>query len=151
LNDSNVSWNEALPEVGRFVREQRISELPLDWASLSDPALIVPEARPWDCQSPGDSERGRWVAVAAVSILENHNCAYLLDYPHRGLAGGSFYVFHLPESPPPAPSVRKFMWGIPFDFRGWAIPVERHPEQLQAAIETLTRAFRQVSQNPAPK
>jgi hypothetical protein len=71
LNDSNVSWNEGLPEVERFARQQQLTEIRLDWASLSDPALVVPGAQIWDCQAPADRDAGQWVAVTAVSILEN--------------------------------------------------------------------------------
>lgn len=151
LNDSNVSWNEALPEVERFVRAQHLTAIDLDWASLSDPALIVPEARTWDCQAPTPNDAGQWVAVAALSILENHNCGYLQQYPHQQLAGGSFYVFKLPNPiPPPAasggpppPSERKIMWGTPFDLRDWAINAERHPDNLRAEMQLLMKKFQE--------
>jgi Dolichyl-phosphate-mannose-protein mannosyltransferase len=159
LNDSNVSWNEGLPAVARFVQQQQIREIELDWASLSDPALVVPEARIWDCQNPTDHDAGQWVAVAAVSILENHNCRYLQQYPHRQLAGGAFYVFKLPAPiPPPGaaggpPSVseRRIMWGMPFDLRAWAVNVERHPERLAVEMQLLMRKFQQQAQQQAGK
>jgi Dolichyl-phosphate-mannose-protein mannosyltransferase len=158
LNDSNVSWNEALPAVERFVREQHLAAINLDWASLSDPALIVPEARPWDCQAPAAEDAGHWVAVAAVSILENHNCGYLQQYPQRQLAGGSFYVFKLPSpipppgtpGGPPPPSERRIMWGLPFDLRAWGLNIERHPEQLVPQLQVMMRQF-QRSQPAATK
>ena len=156
LNDSNVSWNEALPELARFVREQHLTRIDLDWASLSDPALVVPEAQPWDCQAPAAEDAGQWVAVTAVSILENHNCGYLQEYPHQQLAGGSFYVFKLP-SPIPAPGApggpplseqRRIMWGIPFDLRAFALNVERRPYQLPAEMQALMQRFQQQA-NPS--
>ena len=159
LNDSNVSWNEALPEVARFVQQQGMREIELDWASASDPALVVPAARSWDCQVPTDHDAGQWVAVAAVSILENHNCAYLQQYPHRQLAGGSFYVFKLPVrlpaagtpgGPPPA-SQRRIMWGLPFDMRSWTINVERHPERLDVEMKALMKQFQNSAQKEASK
>lgn len=145
LNDSNVSWNESLPEVERFVQDEHLSEIKLDWASLSDPTPVVPEARPWDCQAPTTSDERHWVAVAAVSILENHNCAYLQQYPHRQLAGGSFYVFRMPapipaagtRGGPPVETERRIMWGMPLDLRAWAVNVERHPEQLPDEMRIL--------------
>ncbi|HEY7306853.1 MAG TPA: glycosyltransferase family 39 protein [Bryobacteraceae bacterium] len=151
LNDSNVSWNEGLPQVARFAREQRMSEIALDWASISDPNLIVPAARSWDCQTPAERDAGQWVVVAAVSILENHNCEYLQQYPHRQLAGGSFYAFKLPApipaagtpGGPPPPSKHKMMWGIPFDFRTWAVNAERHPERLPVELQALMQKFQQ--------
>jgi len=148
LNDSNVSWNESLPDVERFVREQHLPEIALDWASLSDPAVIVPEARVWDCQNPSEADAGQWVAVASVSILENHNCGYLQQYPHR-LLGGGFYAFKLPSPIPPAgspggpplPSESRVMWGLPMDFRGWAVNIERHPEHL---VEETNRMIQRM-------
>jgi 4-amino-4-deoxy-L-arabinose transferase-like glycosyltransferase len=156
LNDSNVSWNEALPELERFVRGQHLAAIGLDWASLSDPAVIVPEARAWDCQAPAAGDAGQWVAVAAVSILENHNCGYLQRYPRRQLAGGSFYVFKLPApippdgapGGPPPPSARRIMWGTPFDLRAWSLNAERHPDQLVPAMHELMRRFQQQANKP---
>jgi hypothetical protein len=156
LNDSNVSWNEALPTVADFTRTHHLARLPLDWASLSDPALIVPEAQPWDCQSPSAADAGQWVVVAAVSIIENHNCAYLLRYPQEALAGGSMYAFQLPQllpppgapGGPPPPSARKLMWGVSFDLRAFALDAERHPDALPAKIHAIMRQFQQQN---APK
>jgi hypothetical protein len=153
LNDSNVTWNEGLPEVERFVRQQGLTEIELDWASLSDAALIVPEAQTWDCQAPTDRDAGRWVAVTAVSILENHNCGYLQQYPHQQLAGGAFYVFKLPKpipaegtpGGPPLASERRLMWGMPMDLRGWTVNVERHPERLPEEMRALMEKFQQQS------
>lgn len=154
LNDSNVSWNEGLPAVERFARERGISEIELDWASLSDPALVVQEAQMWDCQAPTERDAGHWVAVAAVSIRENHNCGYLERYPHQELAGGSFYAFQFPApipasgrpGGPPAASERRIMWGMPFDFRAWAINIERHPETLPVEMQKLIEKFQQQNQ-----
>lgn len=159
VNDSNVTWNEGLPDVERFVEQQHLTAIELDWASVSDPALIVPKAQIWDCQIPTDHDAGQWVAVAAVSILENHNCGYLLQYPHQQLAGGAFYAFKLPAripSPgtpggPPATSERKIMWGMPFDLRAWAINVERNPEQLPAQMQAVMQKFQQQAQNKSAK
>ena len=157
VNDSNVTWNEALPEVERFVREQRLTEIEVDWLSLADASLVVPEAQIWDCQVPTERDAGHWVAVSAVCILENHNCGYLQQYPHRQLAGGAFYLFKLPapipaagtSGGPPAESQRKIIFGLPFDLRAWAVNIERHPERLPAEMQALMQKFQQQSQRPA--
>jgi dolichyl-phosphate-mannose-protein mannosyltransferase len=154
LNDSNVSWNEGLPDVARFAKQQRMAHIELDWASLSDPALVVPEAQIWDCQTPTDHDGGQWVVVAAVSILENHNCGYLQKYPHRQLAGGAFYAFKLPTTipsagtpgGPPLPPERRIMWDMPFDLRAWAVNAERHPEQLPVEMQSLMQKFQRRPQ-----
>jgi hypothetical protein len=154
LNDSNVTWNEGLPEVERFVREKHLTEIRLDYAALADPALVVPEARIWDCQAPTDSDAGQWAVVSAVSILENHNCGYLRQYPHRALAGGAFYAFQMPApipsagtpGGPPVASKRELMWGLPFDLRGWAVNVQRHPERLPSEMQDLMQKFQRPAQ-----
>jgi hypothetical protein len=155
LNDCNVSWNDGLPEVERFAEEHRLTDIPLDWASLTDPTQVVPQARDWDCQEPSERDAGQWVAVAAVSILENHNCGYLQQYPHRKLAGGSFYVFQLPSpipqpsqpGGPPVPEERKLLWGMPIDIRSFAVTVERHPERMAADMETMGKKMQQMMQD----
>jgi len=149
VNDSNVSWNEALPEIGRFAREHGMREIALDWFAFSDPALVVPEARPWSCEAPAESDGGKWVAVSAVAILETHNCGYLQQYPHQALAGGSFYVFRLPPrlpragepGGPPLPSEYRNTWGMPVDYRAWTLQAERHPEGLSQQMQILMRQF----------
>jgi Dolichyl-phosphate-mannose-protein mannosyltransferase len=155
LNDCNVSWNNGLPDVERFVQEHHLSDIALDWASLTDPTLVVPQARDWDCQEPSERDAGQWVAVAAVSIMENHNCGYLQQYPHQQLAGGSFYVFQLPTplprqgqpGGPPAPSERKILWGMPLDIRSFAVSVERHPERMAADMEEMGKKMTQMMQD----
>jgi len=115
---------------------------------------VAPEAQPWDCQAPTDSDAGQWVAVTAVAILENHNCGYLQQYPHQQLAGGGFYVFKLPATipaagtpgGPPLASERKMMWGMPFDMRAWTINVERHPEQLPAEMKAQMESYQREAE-----
>jgi len=155
LNDSNVSWNDGLPAVEQFAREHRLNDIALDWASLSDPTLVVPQARDWDCQDPSDRDAGQWVAVAAVSLRENHNCSYLEAYPHEALAGGSFYAFRMPApipaagapGGPPKPSERTLQWGMPIDMRTFAVMIERHPEHFERDMrdmgEKMTQMMRQ--------
>ncbi|MBV9767005.1 MAG: glycosyltransferase family 39 protein [Acidobacteriaceae bacterium] len=151
LNDSNVTWNEGLPALERFAKQQHLTQVELDWASLSDPVLIVPEAQIWNCQTLTDADAGRWVAVEAVSILDNHNCGYLQQYPHQALAGGAIYVFKIPSpvpsigksNGPPVPTGQRIMWGMPFDLRAWAINVERHPERLPSELKILMQKFQQ--------
>jgi hypothetical protein len=152
MNDSNVSWNDGLLEVRSFAEQHRMSRIELDWAAITDPTPVVPQARDWDCQEPSESDQGQWVAIAAVSLLENHNCGYLLQYPHQPLAGGSFYVFQLPlllpqpgrPGGPPLPAERKLLWGLPFDMRGFMVQIERHPERLQSDIQELMKKMMQM-------
>jgi hypothetical protein len=153
MNDSNVSWNEALPEVERFAESRGLAEIPVDWFALSDDSLIAPRARVWNCEQPAATDAGHWVAVSAVAILEVHSCGYLRDYPHQALAGGSMWAFRLPAAIPPAgqpggpplPAEYRNTWGMPFDFRAWALESERHPEQMDRRMADLMALFRKMT------
>ncbi len=159
INDSNVTWNEGLEDVERFVRQEKLSSIELDWASFSDPKLVVPEAQMWDCQAPTAEDAGQWVAVTSVSILENRNCGYLQSYPHRELAGGAFYVFKLPKpipapgSPggPPVLAARRILWGLPMEMRSWMVDMERHPEELPMKLRLMMETYQQQSREQAKK
>ena len=139
VNASNVDWNQALPEVANFVRRQKLTHIKLDWVSLSDPATIIPEAVPWDCQAPGPDDNGQWVVIAAPMILEYHNCGWLKQYPRESLGGGSMFAIRLPEQIPPAPLQRSLLFDLPLDFRALTVDVERHPEKLPKALEMTQR------------
>jgi 4-amino-4-deoxy-L-arabinose transferase-like glycosyltransferase len=153
MNDSNVSWNEALPEVERFAEKQGLREIPTDWFSFSDPALIAPRVKPWNCEQPSAGDGGKWVAVSAVMILENHNCGYLRAYPHFPLAGGSMWIFQLPPhipnagtpGGPPLPAEYRDTFGLPIDYRAWMVETERHPEALPTRLEDLMTIIRRPS------
>lgn len=159
VNDSNVSWNGGLPAVEEFVRERKLPRIALDWAALSDPTMVVPEAEAWDCQAPLAADAGQWAVVASVSILENRDCSWLQAYPHQALAGGEFYAFQLPRmipeagmagGPPPL-SRRRLMWGVPFDIRAFAVDVERHPDKLPGAIQQMMQNFQKQNQQGSRK
>jgi hypothetical protein len=154
VNDSNVSWNGALPEVEAFAQRHGLVHLNLDWAAASDATIIVPQAHAWDCQAPSLSDGGQWNVVAAVSILENHSCAWLLNYPHEPIAGGEMYAFLLPAnipapgSPggPPVPSERRLMWGIPFDLRTLIVDLSHRPANIPEAMRQMMIRMRSQGQ-----
>src|SRR5262249_49480957 len=104
MNDSNVDWNHALPEVQKFADSRGMSQVLLDEYGLSDPAVYVRQARFWNCQEPQPADAGQWAVVSGNMIEESHNCTWLLKYPHEALAGGSMYAFQLPATIPPAGS-----------------------------------------------
>jgi hypothetical protein len=103
VNDSNVDWNQSLPEVRRFAEQHGMSS-DLDEYGFSDPSVWVPQAKLWNCQKPADEDAGKWVTLSANLILDGHDCAWLMQYPHQPLAGGSMYAVHLPPQLAPAGS-----------------------------------------------
>ena len=157
VNDSNVDWNQSLPDVNRYARAHQMKEVKLDWLALADPSLIVPGARAWDCQAASSADAGQWVVVAAVMILEERNCGWLERYPHEPIAHGGMYAFHLPDplpaagtdGGPPVISNRKAFFGTPFDIRGWIIEMEQHPEVIAPGMRQLADLYkRQTVQKP---
>jgi hypothetical protein len=160
VNDSNLDWNQSLPEVKRFTDEHGLQRIALDQWAINDPAATVPQAEIWDCQRPTAADDGQWVVVSANMIMDGHNCVWLMHYSHQSLAGGSMYAVQLPEHIPPAgslggpplPSTFRQFGGAPFDIRFFFVDVMRHPETLPQAIQDMMARFKASSkaQSEAP-
>lgn len=158
VNDSNVDWNQSLPEVNKFVRQHGLSSIALDEYGFSDPTVWVPGAQLWNCQKPADEDAGKWVALSANLFFDGHNCAWLTQYPHEVLAGGSMYAVHLPAhlgppgsaGGPPLPSEFREMGGSPFNIRDLFIYVIQQPDELPRAMEWIQAAYRGYNQQHAP-
>jgi len=148
-SDSNLDWNQALPEVKKFVEQHGLQNVEIDSYGFSDPAVIVPHAQLWNCQKPTVADAGQWVVVSADMILDTHNCSWLLQYPHQALAHGGMYAFHLPEQipaagsadGPPLPSEQRELVGFPGDMRVLFLDLIRHPEKLPQATADMEAQF----------
>lgn len=151
VNDSNLDWNQSLPEVRRFAEQWRLNRLLLDEYGFSDPAVYVLQAEIWNCQKPAASDGGRWAVVSAGMILDGHNCGWLTRYPHEVLAGGSMYAFRLPgEIPvvgapggPPSPETYRSLGGTPGGM-DMALVLQRcilDPNQLKPTMDQLMTDF----------
>ena len=162
VNDSNLDWNQSLPEVKRFVDQHGLQKIKLDEYGFDEPTVTIPQAELWDCQKATAADDGQWAAVSANMIMDGHNCVWLMQYPHQMLAGGSMYAVHLPEHIPPAGSLggpplasafHEFA-GAPFDIRTFFLNVIRHPEKLPEALEEIQAKFssssKGQSQPPSP-
>jgi hypothetical protein len=148
VNDSNLDWNQALPDVQQFAERLGLGAVLIDEYGYSEPTVYVPRSRFWNCQQPSPSDAGQWAVVSANMILESHNCGWLLNYSHESLAGGSMYAFQLPREIPPVgvpggpPSAAEYhnLAGMPGswpDFRLIFLRGIRHPQQLPAAMQQL--------------
>lgn len=161
VNDSNVDWNQSLPEVRRFAQQHGLQKIGLDAYGFSDPTVSVPQAQPWNCQKPTQESGGQWVALSANFILDGHNCAWLLRYPREPLAGGSMYALCLPApipaagtaEGPPLPSEFREFGGAPFDVLNLFIHVMQHPDDLPRTVQWMQATFSSwnKSQGPPPK
>ena len=156
--DSNLDWNQSLPEVRRFAESHNLLRIGIDEYGFSDATASVPQAQTWNCQNPGSDFAGAWVALSANLILDASNCAWLMQYPHEMLAGGSMYAVHLPATIPPAgslggpplPSAYRGFVGAPFDIRGLFEHTYHHSEDIPRAIDWLQSTFTALSKSPGP-
>lgn len=129
FNDSNVDWNQSLPDVKRFADQQGMREIPIDVYGFADMQPYVPGARFWDCQHPAQTDAGRWVIISANMILDGHNCPWVVEQPHKVLAGGSMYAVRLPASIPPAGASGGPP--LPADYHTFGgFPMDQDPRQL---------------------
>jgi hypothetical protein len=144
-SDSNVDWNQALPEVRKFADQRGLKVLNLDPYGSNDPTVTVPQARFWNCQLPAADDANQWVVVSSNMIMDAHNCTWLMQYPHEMLAGGSMWAVRLPPAippagapggPPPASEQKQFL-GFPEDMRLFTIKLVQHPEQLPQACADM--------------
>src|SRR5215472_18707380 len=58
-------------------------------ADVSGATVWVSEAQLRNRQKPTDEDAGKWVTLSANLILDGHNCAWVMQYPHQPLAGGT--------------------------------------------------------------
>lgn len=146
VNDSNLDWNHALPEVESFVRQRGLSHVLLDQWGFSEPEAYVPQAQIWSCQEAAPSDGGQWAVVSANNIADGHTCLWLMQYPHQVLAGGSMYALQLPETipaagtpgGPPLPEAYRYLGGFPgFDPRPVFLNCIRDPQQLQPTLDRI--------------
>ena len=154
VNDSNLDWNQSLPDVEKFLGQRGLKHVLLDEYGLSDPHAYIPQSQPWDCQRPALSDGGQWAVISANLIADGSNCGWLLDYPHEELAGGSMYAFRLPGKIPPAgarggpptPENYRYFGGMGIngeDFRTIIGNCIRDPQQLAPTM----RWFEEMGQN----
>ena len=145
LSDSNVDWNQALPQAEAWVQQRGIQQIGIDEYGFSDPAITVPQAHLWDCQQPAPDDAGRWEIVSADMILDSHNCGWILKYEREPIARGSMYAVHLPDPIPPAgsaggPPLPKDTYdflGFSPDIRYLFISMSQHPDELINAAATF--------------
>ncbi len=161
MNDSNLDWNQSLPEVERFVEQRGLKSVLVDEYGFSKPEIYVPKAQFWNCQEPTASDAGQWAVVSAGMIEDGHNCLWLLQYPHEELAGDSMYAFQLPKTipaqgtsgGPPAPTDQHNFAGFPLqgDIRLVFLNTIRDPNQLQPTWDRMQAQFQAMMEQQKKK
>ena len=150
VNDSNLDWDQSLPEVADFVEKRGMQHVLLDEYGLIEPSVYVRQAEFWNCQLPGPADAGQWAIVSANMIEDGHNCLWLLNFPHTSLAGGSMYAFRLPSvipqigdlGGPPPPEAQRNFGGFPGpDSRLIFLNCIRDPNQLQPTMDHMRAQY----------
>jgi hypothetical protein len=152
VNDSNLDWNQALPEVEQWVQKRGLQHVLIDEYGFFEPTVYVPQAQFWNCQQPSASDGGQWAVVSGGSILDAHNCRWLLQYRQETLGGGSMYAFQLPAVLPPAgapggpplPADWRNIGGMPgnIDITQVFRTCIRDPQQLQPIWDHFQAVFK---------
>lgn len=154
FNDSNLDWDQSLPEVERFVEQHGIAAIGLDHFGYTNSAVNVPRSKIWNCERPAASDGGGWVAVSANMITQVRNCRWLLQFPHEVLGGGSMYVVHLPETMPslPPPASQYLLMPDGTDARQLFVDVVQDPDVIERSAAQAEAILTQWSSgSPAAK
>lgn len=152
VSDSNLDWNQALPEVNQVVQRRGLSHVLLDEYGFIDTTAYVPQSQFWNCQQPSLVDGGHWALVSADMIEDAHNCLWLLHYPREALAGGSMYLFQLPAvippvgdpaGPPPESEMHSFGMPMPgnVDSRLIFLKCVLDPNQLQPTWDGMMARY----------
>jgi len=150
VNDSNLDWNQSLPEVEQYLQQRGIQHVLLDEYGVIEPSFYLPQAEFWNCQLPGPSDGGKLAVVSASMIQDGHNCVWLLRYPHTALAANSMYLFQLPAvippvgdpAGPPPPEAHRNLGGAPGpDSRLIFLNCIRDPYQLKPTMENMRAQY----------
>ena len=151
VGDSNLDWNQSLPDVARFAQEHSIKRVLIDEYGFTEPTIYVPGGEFWDCQAPTPADAGQWAVVSSSMLMDGANCVWLMNYPHHSIAGGSLYAFELPAvipsaghpAGPPAPENRRNWGGAPMDSRAVFITCINDPNQLQPTWDRMMAQYRE--------
>ncbi len=148
VNDSNLDWDQAFPDVQAFAEQHSLSPVLLDRYGFSEPNAYVSNVSLWNCQAPAPSDAGNWAIVSTNNLGDTRNCLWLMNnhYSNQPLAGGSLYAVQLPNpipaagqpgGPPPAAEFHSFGGMSDFDAREIFLACIRDPKQLQPTMDRM--------------
>ena len=146
VNDSNLDWDHAFPQVEEFARQRSLSTVLFDTYGFTGPDAFAPHARAWNCQTPDAADAGQWVVVSGNNMADARNCVWLTAYEHLPLAGGSVYAFHLPAvipaagqpGGPPLPDQMHYFFspkGLKVDVRDVFAKAVLQPDELDTTFK----------------
>jgi len=146
VNDSNLDWDHAFPQVEEFARQRSLSTVLFDTYGFTGPDAFAPHARAWNCQTPATADAGQWVVVSGNNMADARNCLWLTAYEEVPLAGGSVYAFHLPAvipaagqpGGPPLPDQMHYFFspkGLKVDVRDVFAKAVLQPDELDTTFK----------------
>jgi hypothetical protein len=155
VNDSNLDWDHAFPQVEEFARQRSLPTVLFDAYGFTGPDAFAPHARAWNCQKPAAADAGQWAIVSGNNMADARNCLWLTSYEQVPLAGGSIYAFHLPNvipsggqpGGPPLPDQMHYFFspkGFKVDIREIFARAMQQPEQLDATFKYFMEIGQQM-------
>jgi hypothetical protein len=153
VNDSNLDWNHALPEVESFARQRGLNQILLDEYGFSEPTAYAPQAQLWSCQEPSPSDGGQWAVVSAGNIADGiafGSCSIRIkSWPAAACTPFSFPQcspgWHVRRSP--LPKAYRYFGGFPgFDPRPMFLNCIRDPQQLQPTMDRMQAMMEAAAQ-----
>jgi hypothetical protein len=155
VNDSNLDWDHAFPQVEEFARQRSLSTVLFDTYGFTGPDAFSPHAQAWNCQTPSAADAGQWAIVSGNNMADARNCLWLTAYEHVPLAGGSIHAFRLPNVIPPAgqpggpplPDQMHFFFspkGLNVDIRDVFAKAVQQPEQLDQTFKYFMELGQQM-------
>ena len=107
VSGGDLDWGQSMHEIDAFARTNELKEILVVPNGMTELGDWVPRGKVWDCQDAAAPDARKWVVVSANKLIPKRPCAWLFQYPHEMLAGGSLFAIHLPdEIPPPGSSGR---------------------------------------------
>ncbi len=152
MSDSNLDWNQALPDVALFAQQHNIQKLKIDEYAFTESWAVVPGSELWDCQYPAAEDAGHWVVVSADMIVDSHNCMWLMRYPNQPLGGGAMYAVQLPATipaagtpggPPAANEAHMMMGNFPREPRMMFQEIMRNPDKMMDVMKEMQRQWQE--------
>jgi hypothetical protein len=151
MSDSNVDWNQSLPDVAQFAQQHGVQKLKIDEYAVTESWAVVPGSELWDCQYPTAEDAGHWVVVSADMIMDSHNCTWLLQYPNQPIGGGAMYAVQLPAvipaagtpGGPPATNFRILFQTFPREPRIMFQELMRDPNRLPNVMREMMQTWQE--------
>ena len=161
VNDSNLDWNQGLPDAEAYAQQHGLNDFLLDAYTFADPGVYITHGQVWNCQKAAPADAGHWAIVSGNNLADTRNCVWLMKYPHEPIAGGSMYAVKLPAVLPPAGAPGGPPLPKDYHFLGFGMNQEdvrdifaaciRDPAQLDPTLQRIMATAKQMQEQQRQK